>query len=236
MEKLLILIFFAVLSLLLAATGVSYRKKSKTLSGYIAADRSVSFFAGAFSSFSSVVCGFSVLVLMWGSYNGGARGARSAFLYWAALTVGLFFVWRFMGRRLRIYSELSSNTLTLPSFLESRFKDRSSVLKVVSSVVVIIFSSVYCSFLFTAAAQLLSAASGMSYSLALFMCAVIVSIYILFGGFSAEVFTDILQGFIFFIVMFFLPVYMFDSLYAGSRFLFENESMSSFQTGKYSLI
>ena len=52
MEKLLILIFFAVLSLLLAATGVSYRKKSKTLSGYIAADRSVSFFAGAFSSFS----------------------------------------------------------------------------------------------------------------------------------------------------------------------------------------
>lgn len=227
MEKLLILIFFAVLSLLLAATGVSYRKKSKTLSGYIAADRSVSFFAGAFSSFSSVVCGFSVLVLMWGSYNEGARGARSAFLYGAALTVGLFFVWRFMGRRLRIYSELSSNTLTLPSFLESRFKDRSSVLKVVSSVVVIIFSSVYCSFLFTAAAQLLSAASGMSYSLALFMCAVIVSIYILFGGFSAEVFTDILQGFIFFIVMFFLPVYMFDSLDAGSRFLFENDFLST---------
>ncbi|PWM45860.1 MAG: hypothetical protein DBX47_03325 [Clostridiales bacterium] len=227
MEKWLIIIFFIVLSLLLAATGVAYRKKSSTLFGFIAADRSFSFFTGASSSYSSVICGYACLVLMYFAYFGGTDGAQTAIFYGAALTIGMFLSWRFIGRRLRVYSELSSNTVTLPSFLESRFKDKTSTIKIVSSSAIGLFSCVYCSFMFTACAQLFSAAVRCSYSVALLICTVAVMIYLVFGGFFASVFTDVLQGFIFLIVIFFLPVYLFDNLDAGSRLLFENEFLQT---------
>src|SRR5699024_7922312 len=47
------------------------------------------------------------------------------------LSIGAYLNWYFVARRLRVYTEVSNNSSTVPEFLENRFKDHSHVLRVI---------------------------------------------------------------------------------------------------------
>ena len=77
------------------------------------------------------------------------------------LAVGTILNWAFISSRLRRYTIRANNSLTLPEFFENRFMDGSKVLRVASSLFIMIFFLVYTASGFSAGAKLFSVVFGL---------------------------------------------------------------------------
>ena len=86
-------------------------------------------------------------------------------------------------------------SLTLPQFFENRFKDKTKILRVASSLFIMIFFLVYTASGFSAGAKLFSSVFKIDYHVALAIGAAVILIYTFFGGFLAVCWTDFIQGF-----------------------------------------
>lgn len=124
-----------------------------------------------------------------------------------ALCVGAYCNWRFIAKRLRIYTELANDSLTIPEFFCNRFDDQGVLLRLVSSLATIIFFTYY------AAAGLMSGAlliqhlfPEMPYIPALLLCAVVIISYTSIGGFLAVSWVDFFQGSLIFLSLIILPI------------------------------
>jgi sodium/proline symporter len=60
------------------------------------------------------------------------------------LCIGAWLNWRFVAARLRVYTEKVGNALTLPDYFTNRFEDGSSLLRIVTALVILVFFTVYC--------------------------------------------------------------------------------------------
>lgn len=60
------------------------------------------------------------------------------------LIIGTFFNWKLVAARLRVYTEIEHNSLTLPDFFTHRFKDTSRILRIAAAAVILIFFTIYC--------------------------------------------------------------------------------------------
>ena len=108
--------------------------------------------------------------------------------------------------RLRRYTIQAGNSLTLPEFFENRFQDHTKVLRVASSLFIMIFFLVYTVSGFSAGAKLFSSVFGLDYTLALVIGVAVILIYTFFGGFLAVCWTDFVQGFMMLISLMVVPV------------------------------
>jgi sodium/proline symporter len=106
--------------------------------------------------------------------------------------------------RLRVYTEVADDAITIPDFFEKRFHDHRA-LRVVSSVVIVIFFTLYTSSGVVAGGKLFEASFGLSYELGLMLTAGVVVAYTLFGGFLAVSLTDFVQGCIMFVALVMVP-------------------------------
>src|SRR5690606_28520131 len=61
------------------------------------------------------------------------------------LTVGAYLNWKFVAPRLRAYTEVSRNSITIPSFFENRLRDNTRLLRLLSGVVILVFFTFYIS-------------------------------------------------------------------------------------------
>lgn len=55
------------------------------------------------------------------------------------LTIGASLNWIFVAKRLRIYTSVIANSLTIPDYFETRFDDDKHILRVVCAIVILIF-------------------------------------------------------------------------------------------------
>src|SRR5699024_11945148 len=64
---------------------------------------------------------------------------------WSAigLTIGTWLNWKIVARRLRVYSEITEDAITMPAFFERRFRDRSRLLRSVSAIIILVFFIFY---------------------------------------------------------------------------------------------
>jgi SSS family solute:Na+ symporter/sodium/proline symporter len=53
--------------------------------------------------------------------------------------LGAFLNYLVVAPRLRTYTEIANDSITLPDFFENRFNDKSRVLRIVSSLVIVVF-------------------------------------------------------------------------------------------------
>src|SRR5690606_3801719 len=107
--------------------------------------------------------------------------------------------------RLRIYTELAKNAITLPVFFENRFHDRTQLLKLVSSVLILVFFTLYTSAGMVAGGRLFESAFGLDYSVGLWATSLVVVLYTFLGGFMAVSLTDVVQGTIMFLALLLVP-------------------------------
>lgn len=56
------------------------------------------------------------------------------------LIIGAYLNWKWVAGRLRVHTEVNHNALTLPDYFTHRFEDNSKLLRVISAVVILIFS------------------------------------------------------------------------------------------------
>lgn len=125
---------------------------------------------------------------------------------WIALglTIGTYFNWKLVAKRIRNYTEVC-NAITIPQFLGNRYRDEQNILRIVSSLFILIFFLVYTASAFVSGGKLFSTVFGIDYTLALLICAVVVVSYTYAGGFFAVCWTDLIQGILMFIAIVIVP-------------------------------
>src|SRR5699024_12371652 len=101
----------------------------------------------------------------------GAISASSLSEAWPAicLATGAYLNWQFIAKRLRIYTEVVNDSITVPDSLENRFNDKSRVLRVISALVILLFFTFYTSSGMVAGAKLFEASFVLSYQTALWL-------------------------------------------------------------------
>jgi sodium/proline symporter len=182
--------------------GIWYAKKSNTSSNdYFLGGRGLGPWVAAMSAEASDMSGWLLMGLPGVAYFTGAGEAA-----WTAigLAIGTYVNWRIVAVRLRKYSQVANDSITLPDFFSNRYKDEKKILMTVASVVILVFFSIYVGSQFVTFGKLFGYVFGMEnyYTSMVILGAIFVLVYTLIGGFLAESMTDFYQG----ILMFFALV------------------------------
>ena len=123
------------------------------------------------------------------------------------LSVGAYLNWLFVAPRLRVYTQVSNESITIPSFLENRLKDKSGLLRIVSGIIILIFFTFYISSGMVAGGVFFESSFGLEYRTGLLIVSAVVVAYTLFGGFLAVSYTDFVQGLIMFLALILVPTF-----------------------------
>ncbi len=197
------LISLALYFLVMLAIGVyAFRKSTSDVSGYMLGGRNLSPSVAALSAGASDMSGWMLMGLPGAMYLSGASSTWIA----VGLVIGALLNYLVVAPRLRTYTELANDAITLPDFFENRFNDKSHLLRVVASLVIVVFFTLYTSSGIVAGGKLFESAFNLPYETGLYVTASVVVAYTLFGGFLAVSLTDFVQGCIMFIALVLVPV------------------------------
>lgn len=195
------LLTFAVYLVFLLAVGWYFYKKTSDIEGYILGGRGLGGWVTALSAQASDMSGWLLMGLPGAVYLSGMTEAWIAI----GLFLGTALNWIFVSARLRVYTQLT-DTLTVSSFFEKRFKDPTSLLRVGSAVIILIFFTIYSSSGLVAAGKLFESMFNIDYSVAVISGAVVIVAYTFMGGFMAVCWTDFFQGGLMFIAIILVPL------------------------------
>ncbi|VEI05694.1 sodium/proline symporter PutP [Kurthia zopfii] len=177
-------------------------RKTSNLTDYMLGGRSLGPAVTALSAGAADMSGWLLMGLP------GAVFASGLVEGWIAvgLTLGAYFNWRLVAPRLRVYTQISSNSITIPSYLDSRLKDNSKLLRIVSGIIILVFFTFYVSSGMVSGGVFFESSFGYSYHTGLLIVTAVVVAYTLFGGFLAVSYTDFLQGLIMFLALLVVPI------------------------------
>ena len=97
---------------------------TRTFNDYILCGRSLGGLVTALSVGASDMSGWLLMGLPGAVFLAGISESWLAI----GLIIGTFFNWKLVAARLRVYTEIEHNSLTLPDFFTHRFKDTSRIL------------------------------------------------------------------------------------------------------------
>jgi len=199
-----IAIVFILYLVLMVAIGLKFYSKTSNLNDYFLGGRNLGSWLTALSAQASDMSGWLLIGLPGTAYV-IYTGTSEAIWTAVGLVIGTYLNWLFVAKRLRKYTEVSGNSITIPDFLENRFKDSKHILRIISAVFIVIFFLVYTSSQFSAGAKLFSTVFGLNYTTGLILGAAIIVSYTALGGFSAVCWTDAIQGGIMFFALLAVP-------------------------------
>ena len=203
------LVSLAIYFIVMLAIGLyAYRKSTSDVSGYMLGGRGLSPSVTALSAGASDMSGWMLMGLPGAMYLTGLSSMWIAL----GLVIGAFMNYLIVAPRLRTYTEVANDSITLPDFFENRFGDKSRSLRLVSSVVIIVFFTLYTSSGVVAGGKLFESSFGLDYELGLYITAGVVVVYTLFGGFLAVSLTDFVQGCIMFLALILVPTVVLNDM------------------------
>jgi sodium/proline symporter len=123
------------------------------------------------------------------------------------LAAGTWLNWKIVAPRLRTYTQVADNSITIPSFLDNRFKKNTKVLRIVSGVVILLYFAFYVSSGMVAGGVFFQSAFGYDYTTGLLLVGGITILYTFIGGFLAVSFTDVIQGTMMFLALLLVPIF-----------------------------
>lgn len=193
---------FILYLVLMMSIGLYYSRRQKNLSSYILGDRQLGPWLTSMSAEASDMSGWMLMGLPGYAYLHGL----SAFWTGIGLIVGTWANWVLVSQRLRNYTEVADNSLTIPDYLSNRFEDKKNGLRLICALFIILFFIIYTSSGFVAAGKLFNTIFGIPYLHALLLGAFVVVFYTFLGGFSAVALTDFIQGTMMFFTVLYVPV------------------------------
>ncbi|WP_106388547.1 sodium/proline symporter PutP [Jeotgalibacillus soli] len=193
---------------MLAIGWYGYKNSTGDLSEYMLGGRKLGPGVTALSAGASDMSGWMLLGLPGALYVSGFSEIWIA----VGLTIGAYLNYLFLAPRLRTYTEVANDSITIPDFFENRFADTSKILRFVSAIVIIVFFTLYTSAGMVSGGVLFDSAFGFDYRVGLFLTASVTIAYTLFGGFLAVSMTDFVQGILMFLALVLVPVVAFMEL------------------------
>ena len=186
----------------------AYKKATDSVSGYMLGGRGLGPAVTALSAGASDMSGWMLMGLPGAIYVSGVSQLWIA----VGLLIGALLNYIIVAPRLRTYTEVADDSITIPDYFANRFDDKGRKLRIFSSVVIIIFFTLYTSASLVAGGKLFDSSFGMDYTTGLWVTAGVVCAYTLFGGFLAVSMTDFVQGCIMFVALVMVPIVAFSEL------------------------
>ena len=112
------------------------------------------------------------------------------------LAIGTYINWRIVAKRIRRYTLVAGNSITLPSFFSNRYRDQRKILQSIGAIFIVIFFIPYTASGFAACGKLFSSLFGVNYVAAMIISAIVIVGYTALGGFLAASTTDFIQSII----------------------------------------
>lgn len=201
------LVTFIVYLIGMLAIGVIAYRMTDNLSDYVLGGRRLGGGVAALSAGASDMSGWLLLGLPGALYLSGMNQIWIA----VGLCIGAYLNWQFVAKRLRVYTEVAQDSITVPDYLENRFHDRSKLLRVISAVVILLFFAFYTSAGMVSGALLFAGSFGLDYQMALWIGAIVIISYTFLGGFLAVCWTDFVQGLLMLLALVVVPLIVIDN-------------------------
>ena len=200
-----IAVMFIAYSALMLFIGFYFYRQNKSTEDYFLGGRSMGPVVSALSAGASDMSGWLLMGLPGALYVSGFVDSYIAI----GLTIGASLNWIFVAKRLRIYTSVVSNSLTIPDYFETRFSDDKHILRVVCAAVILIFFTFYVSSGLVSGAKLFEEVFGIRYDYALTTGTFIIVAYTFLGGYKAVCWTDMIQGLLMILALVVVPIVMF---------------------------
>ncbi|MDC7233060.1 MAG: sodium/proline symporter PutP [Spirochaetales bacterium] len=181
---------FALYLILMLGIGYYYMKKTGSNADYLIGGRTIGPFTSAISAGASDMSSWLLLGLPGAVF---ASGLIEGVWISLGLSIGAYLNWLIVAGRLRSMSE-KMDALTLPSFISSRFDDKAGVLKIVSTLVILFFFTLYVASGLKGGTLLFAHTFGASEQAGLIITTLVVVSYTFLGGYMAVCWTDLIQG------------------------------------------
>lgn len=179
--------------------GFIYSKRSNSSTRqYFAGGRGVGPWLTALSAEASDMSGWLLMGLPGVAYFTGAADPL-----WTALglALGTYLNWKLVARRLRRYSVVAGDAITIPDFFSKRFHDKRNIVSTIAALIILVFFCVYVGSCFVTVGKLFSTLFGWDYHLTMVIGAAIVFAYTVIGGYLSVVVTDFIQGLLMFFAL-----------------------------------
>jgi len=201
MNDLLILSIVVLIYLVITGyVGYVAWRRTKTADDYLVAGRETHPFIMALSYGATFISTAAIVGF------GGTAGVYGMGLLWLTflnILVGIFIAFVLFGKRTRKMGH-NLGALTFPEFLSRRFD--SKFIQYFSGLVIFFGMTLYSSVVLIGMARFAETTLSIDYNIALVVLAVIVALYVIFGGIRGVMYTDAVQGTIMFVGMFILLV------------------------------
>jgi len=191
-DKMQVFIAMCIYMASVVAIGLYYAKRANESSdNYFIGGRSLGPWVTAMSAEASDMSGWLLMGLPGVAYWCGLSDA-----FWTAigLAVGTYINWLLVAKRLRRYSSVAGDSITVPDFLSNRFKENKKVIMTISALFILIFFTVYAASCFVTVGKLFNNLFGIKYQYMMIAGAVFVVFYTIIGGFLAESASDFMQA------------------------------------------
>lgn len=197
--------------LVMIAIGFVYSRKTKNNEDYFLGGRNLGGWTAAMSAQASDMSGWLLMGLPGSIYLAGTGEVWIA----VGLLIGTILNWYIVSSRLRKYTIVAGNSLTIPSFFQNRYRDKLGVIKIVSAIIIAVFFAVYTASAFNSGAKLFATLFGhgeggqmdqTAYIIGLIIASVVILIYTFMGGFKAVCTTDLIQGLLMLVAILAVPI------------------------------
>ncbi|MCF0134033.1 MAG: sodium:proline symporter, partial [Blautia sp.] len=190
-----ICIMLAIILYLAIVLYIGYRcsKENQNTDDFYLGGRKLGPFVTAMSAEASDMSSWLLMGLPGVAYLSGIADAG-----WTAigLALGTYVNFLIVAKRLRRYTKVANNSITLPQFFKNRYHDEGGTLIIISALIIVIFFIPYTASGFAACGKLFSSLFGVSYTAAMIISAFVIVGYTTLGGFLAASTTDFIQSII----------------------------------------
>lgn len=223
-ENIIVLSAFAAYLIIMIIIGFVCSKGTKNNEDYFLGGRNLGGWTAALSAQASDMSGWLLMGLPGSIYLAGTGEIWIAI----GLLIGTILNWYIVSARLRKYTIVAGNSLTIPSFFQNRYRDKKGIIKIVSAVIIAIFFTVYTASAFSSGAKLFatlfsdgntdSGNYNTVYIVGLCIAALVILIYTFMGGFKAVCVTDFVQGMLMLVAIMSVPVLAYATLTYNTAF------------------
>ncbi|MBP3336842.1 MAG: sodium/proline symporter PutP [Clostridia bacterium] len=196
---------FVVYLLFMLAIGVYFFFKNKNAGekGYFLGGRKMGPWVSALSAGASDMSAWVLMGLPTAIY---AVGFGEVWIP-VGLAIGYTISWIYEAPRLRKFSIVANDSITIPQYLTNRFLSKSKALQVICAIVFIVAYTIYSASSIKACGTLFNTVMGIDATVAMWIATVIIVGYTFLGGFSAVCWTDFFQGMLILGAMLLAPIF-----------------------------
>lgn len=190
-EQILMLISIIAYLAVVVVVGIICSRRTKNVGDFYLGGRKLGPLVTAMSAEASDMSSWLLMGLPGVAYATGIADAG-----WTAigLAIGTYVNWLVVAKRLRSYSQICGNSITIPDFFSNRFRDNKKILTMISAIIILLFFVPYTGSGFSACGKLFESLFGVEYHVAMIISAIVIVAYTAIGGFLAASTTDFIQS------------------------------------------